>query len=382
MAGVSVNGFTNKSVDEIRTSLEARFKGRFGSLFDVSSRSPDGVLIGIVSDVLGDQWDLAEAAYNSYVPSKVEGVGLDYICELNDVSRIIDQPTIVTVLLDGDNNTIVPAGSVVATVDGVEFTTNVEVIIADNVENSVTATATVLGPIVIGPNEVTVVVTQIVGWLTSDNLEAGVTGITRETDPQLRNRRKAAVTTSGSGTFEATYSALADLNITFARILENDTNAPVGGIPAKAYHTIVAGGSTQEIAEAIFNNKPGGIQAFGAVTVSVTDKNGFPHDVSFSRPDGIPIFIKVVYEAFLGSSFDAPELIAQALFEHINLLTIGEDVLWADLFVPATQATPLISIKSIEVGTSIPNLDVIDIPIGDTEKATAILGDIDVGLAP
>jgi hypothetical protein len=382
MAGVSVNGFTNKSVDEIRTSLEARFKGRFGSLFDVSSRSPDGVLIGIVSDVLGDQWDLAEAAYNSYVPSKVEGVGLDYICELNDVSRIIDQPTIVTVLLDGDNNTIVPAGSVVATVDGVEFTTNVEVIIADNVENSVTATATVLGPIVIGPNEVTVIVTQIVGWLTSDNLEAGVTGITRETDPQLRNRRKAAVTTSGSGTFEATYSALADLNITFARILENDTNAPVDGIPAKAYHTIVAGGSTQEIAEAIFNNKPGGIQAFGAVTISVTDNRGFPHDVSFSRPDDIPIFIKVVYEAFLGSSFDAPELIAQALFEHINLLTIGEDVLWADLFVPATQATPLISIKSIEVGTSIPNLDVIDIPIGDTEKATAILGDIDVGLAP
>ena len=77
MAGVTEQGFTTKPVAEITTNLNSRFTAAFGTQFDVSPTSPDGVCIGIMADVLGDIWEKAEASYNAVSPSDTFGIGLD-----------------------------------------------------------------------------------------------------------------------------------------------------------------------------------------------------------------------------------------------------------------------------------------------------------------
>ena len=54
MAGVNETGFSIKPLDDIISDLGDRLVARFGNTFDVSPESPDGQLIGVVSDTIFD----------------------------------------------------------------------------------------------------------------------------------------------------------------------------------------------------------------------------------------------------------------------------------------------------------------------------------------
>ena len=182
--GITDEGFVIKPREQILTDLNSKFLNAFGSSFDTSPSSPDGQVIGIMADALYEGWLREEAAYNQFIPSKTSGQGLDSLVELNGIERIVDKPTTVICQLAGNIGVLIPQGSLVETIEGLQFKTTSAISLPDEV----TCECITLGALPINANEVTIITeidTPIVGWTGTDNSEAGITGIVRQTDADL-----------------------------------------------------------------------------------------------------------------------------------------------------------------------------------------------------
>lgn len=346
--GVTDKGFVVKPLDTIVASLNSRFVGKFGTTFDVSPESPDGQVIGIVANEINDCWQQAQYAFNGFRPGAMSGVGLDAICELTGTVRYVNKRTQVTVELTGVANTLIPAGSVVGDGDN-QFTTNNDI----NLPGDVTVTCTKEGEIYVAPNTVTkIVTTGISGWTGCNNPDEGATGVNYEKDPALRARRDKT-TVKGSATVEAIYSALSDLDLSYIRIRDNDSGANIGSQPTGSIFVVVDGGTKNEIAQRIFDKKPGGIQTFGSESITVKDSKGYPKVIKFSRSSKQTIFVKGAFKRLPGSNLssnDVAKNLQQAVVDYVNSLSPGAPVVWSHMFGPLLASSPGIQIDSLFIG--------------------------------
>lgn len=345
MAGVTEQGFTVKSAAEITADLDAKFVGTFGSQFDTSAESPDGQLIGVVAKLLEDVWQQAEGAYNAYSPSNAYGVGLDKVAEINGITRITNLPTSVAITLSGTAGTVVPAGYIVKTVDGLEFATVAVAVIPA----IVTAKCTTQGAIRILANEVHVLTTAIAGLTNATNLEPGVTGIVREEDPAFRARRENSTISRGTASIDAIYEGVKSLNLPYIAIVENTTSATVDGVPANSFLVVVEGGTPAEVSQVIYDNKPQGITSYGSIVTVVNDSKGYPHNIGISRPTPIDISVTTSITNLPGASVDSATLVKAAIVDYVNNLNISEDVYWSYFFSAILEVVPNIKINSLQI---------------------------------
>lgn len=343
--GVTDNGFVRKPLTAIIDSLNAKFTAAFGSTFDISPESPDGQVIGIVADEVDQCWAQAQYAFNAYRPGAVEGAGLDAVCELTNTKRYVNKHSQVTVELTGTQGTVVPAGSKIGD-DTMTFTLQTDT----EIPGDVTAVADSAGEYYVAPNTVNkIITTGITGWTGVNNPDVGETGINRETDPALRARRDRTTAVSGAATVEAIYAALADLNLTYIRIRDNDTGSTIGTQPSGTIWVVVDGGTKNDIARRIYNAKTGGVPTFGSESINITDSKGYTHTIHFDRSSPQPIFVKGTFKRRLGanvSSNDAAKQLQEATIDYLNSLSPGQSVVWSAMFAPLMEAT-----KSIEVDT-------------------------------
>jgi uncharacterized phage protein gp47/JayE len=350
--GVTDKGFVRKPLSAIIDSLNSKFTGEFGSTFDISPESPDGQVIGIVADEVDSCWNQAELVFNAYRPGAMQGVGLDNICELSNTTRYVNEPTAVTVLCAGASGTVVPAGSIVT--DGtMKFTTQTDV----EIPGDVTVKANTPGAYYVAPNTINKIdpASAISGWDSVNNPDEGQTGITYEEDPALRARRDKTTAVSGSATVEAIYAALADLNLNYIRIRDNDTGAAIGSQPAGTVYVVIEGGTKNDIARRIYGAKTGGVPTFGTESITIKDSKGYPHTVKFSRPTGQEIFVKGTFKRRAGSnvsSNDTTLTLQQAAVDYLNSLQPGDPVVWSYLFGPLMSAVNGVEIDSLYIGTA------------------------------
>ena len=345
MAGVTEQGFTVKSAAEITADLDAKFVGTFGSQFDISAESPDGQLIGVVAKLLEDVWQQAEGAYNAYSPSNAYGVGLDKVAEINGITRITNLPTSVAITFSGTAGTVVPAGYIVKTVDGLEFATVAVAVIPA----IVTAKCTTQGAIRILANEVHVLTTAIAGLTGATNLEPGITGIVREEDPAFRARRENSTISRGTSSIDAIYEGVKSLNLPYIAIIENTTSATVDGVPANSFLVVVEGGTPAEVSQVIYDNKPQGITSYGSIVTVINDSKGYPHNIGISRPTPIDISVTTSITNLPGASVDSATLVKAAIVDYVNNLNISEDVYWSYFFSAILEVVPNIKINSLQI---------------------------------
>lgn len=347
--GVTDKGFVRKPIEAILDGLNNKFTAAFGSTFDLSPEGPDGQVIGIVADEISQCWEQAEYGYNAYRPGAMQGVGLDNICELTNTKRYVNKPTSVTVTCSGTAGTLVPAGSVVG--DGtMNFTTQTDVLIPGDT----TAVANQAGAYYVAIGTVTkIVTTGISGWTGVTNSDVGQTGIIYEEDPALRARRDKTTAVSGSATVEAIYAALADLNLEYIRIRDNDTGAAINGQPSGTVFVVVDGGTKNDIARRIYNAKTGGVPTYGTESIVVNDSKGYPHTIKFSRSSGTDIYVKGTFKRRPGSNISsnaAAQHLQTAMVDHLNSLQPGQSVIWSTLFAPLMDATNNIQVDSLFIG--------------------------------
>lgn len=348
--GVTEDGFVRKPVTEVVKSLNNKFIAAFGANFDVSPESPDGQVIGIVSDEIASCWEQAQQVFNAYRPGAVEGVGLDNVCELTNTKRYVNKPSQATVYCDGTLGTLVPAGSLVS--DGSrQFVLDTDVILPGDV----TAIATEPGEYYIAADTIINILTPIAGWTSVTNPTIGTTGVNYESDPELRARRDKTTAVNSATTAEAIYASLADLDIDYIRVRDNDTDAAIGSQPPGTVFVVVDGGTSNDIARRIYNAKTGGVPTHGDIEITINDSRGYPHPIKFSRPVRTPIFVKGTFRRRASaniSSNDAAERLQEAAIAYLNSLQPGDDVVWSNMFGPIMSAVQYIEVDSLFIGLS------------------------------
>jgi len=194
--------------------------------------------------------------------------------------------------------TVVNSTLVVSTL---AYTSKVNLQVTANLNiNKVTKTNTVAcddtGPVDIQANSVTRIAVPVIGWDSVTNPSVAVEGTNLETDTELRSRYYTAKFQDSVNTYEAIYAALVKLDgVEQVIIYENETDTALISppVPAHSFYPIVLGGNTQEIAQAIWDNKPAGILSYGGVTEAVIDSMGVSHNISLDRPTDVDIYVAV-----------------------------------------------------------------------------------------
>lgn len=221
-------------------------------------------------------------------------------------------------------------------------------------------TAESTGAIQAPAGSLTVIETPISGWATVTNPEDANPGREVETDAALKIRRNASLRRAGAATVEAIRADLLQVEgVSFATVLENITMVTdVDGLPPKSFLAIVSGGLDADIAQTIWLSKPAGIESAGDVTVPVTDTQGTVHNVKFSRPDELEIWLELDLTVNGEYPVTGDAEVVDAILSYGSNLTLGEDVIVYPRLIAALNLIPGIIDIAVRVGTAInPTLD-------------------------
>lgn len=359
--GITDAGFNRKRTTQILDELNAAHKTIFGDNFNVSPDSPDGQVNAIIAESLGNLWEIAELAYNAFNPSAANGNVLSNLVQLNRIVRKAAASTVVqSVDITGTNGTVIPAGSIVSTTDGIEGTTDTEVTINGAGAAIVNVTITETGPIEIAIGTLTNIDTPITGWATVNNPFAGIQGTDEETDVELRSRRSKSTALEAASIIDSIRGEILEQELVEkAVVLENTTLVTDGeGLPGKSFRAVVLGGTDADIAQAIFSRAPTGIRPDGTEIIEVLDSAGLPHTIRFSRPTEITIYVVVNITGLGTFPSNGDELVAQAIVDYANgelvdgrEFSLGDDIIHSELYTPI-NTIPGGTVDSLYINTT------------------------------
>ena len=224
--------------------------------------------------------------------------------------------------------------------------------------------------------------TELVSNISVDsiiNYATGLTGRGMESDTELRINLETRQKQASSNEI-AIQSKLQEVSgVSFARVYSNRTMSVVNGRPPKSYESVVIGGDDMVIAQTIFNNGPAGIEPFGNTIVEITDSEGFPWDIGFSRPNNKYIWIKIGIEKNLEEEYpiNGNDLIRDNIVKWANAnIGVGVDLIFQRLLKPVYQV-PGVGYADIRVAQTV-NLD----PPTASEylSANIVIGEVDIAV--
>lgn len=226
------------------------------------------------------------------------------------------------------------------------------------------------------------IASPISGWDTVTNPFEAAEGRLKETDEELRIRFRNSKELNARGTVDAIFANLNSLvDVEAINVYENVTNATDGnGLPPKSFSVIIEGGNSQEIAQTIWETKPAGIETFGNTTVSIDDTQGISHNINFSRPTLIDIFIDITISEAEGETLaaNADEQIIDALEQFFeDTYSVGDDVIYSRLYTPI-NSIPGFQTDALTIGISASPVGTSNIVIAFDEIANFVRGNVNV----
>ncbi len=256
------------------------------------------------------------------------------------------------------------------------------------------------GPIGVATGSLNAIATPVDGWKAITNLQAGVQGAYAETDSSLRVRRDAEIATTGNTTRDAIRSNVLSVNQgsndpnhqppTVVQVFSNTTDfVDANGLPGHSVEVLAFGGTTADIAQAIWNCVGAGTNTFGNRSDVVLDSEGQPQTVYWSRPNTIPFWVTAAggYDATQWPA-NSQAVVAQSMLSALLTGTqswpIGRDVRYSPLnaiimtgpagttggvaVVPAPATAPpvpgLYEVISLAFGTATGPVSSATVPLG------------------
>ncbi|HEA0307515.1 TPA: baseplate J/gp47 family protein [Salmonella enterica] len=335
-ATVTAEGISAPDYQTILDTLTSYFQQIYGSDAYLEPDSKDGQMVALVALAIHDANNTAISVYNCFSPATGYGAALTSNVKINGIARKGATNSTVDLLLTGTAGTTITNGTVKDT-NNVIWRLPASVVIG--VDGTVTATAicSKSGAVAAPAGTITTINTPTRGWTSVTNPAAATVGAPAETDAELRIRQGQSVAIPSITPFEGVDGAIANIaGVTRHKLYENDTGKTDGnGLPPHSISAIVDGGDVAEIAQTIRGNKGQGVRTWGKTSVTVPDKYGNLHIISFSRPTDVPIYGKITLKAFAGYTSQIGVQIQQAVADYINRLMIGDQVLLSRIYSPA-----------------------------------------------
>jgi hypothetical protein len=246
----------------------------------------------------------------------------DAIGRIYFLARIPGEPTTLQVTCSGLANVIIPSGSLVADTSGNVYSSTSAITIAPNGSATGQFACTANGPIPV-PQSVSIY-KAVPNW-SSVSVASGVEGRNVESRAAFEARRAASVAKNSVGPAPAILGAvLAVAGVLSAYVFTNDTAAPVTvqgvTIPANAVYVAAVGGTSSDVARAIWTKKaPGAPYYAGNTTVSIQDTSPgynppYPtYSVIYEVPAGLTIWCAVNIKNSMAVPSNATTLIQNAI---------------------------------------------------------------------
>ncbi len=269
------NGVVVPSDNAILTGVQADINTALGGGVNPQLSTPQGQLATTETAVISDSNALFAWFCNQVDPALNQGRMQDAIARLYFISRIAGTPTIQACTCAGLNNTPIPIGAIAQDENNNLWICQA---VGTIVNGSVTlnfASAT-LGPIP-APTSLTIY-QSIYGWESITPTGAATLGSNTESAAQFELRRQNSIALNANQVLDAILGqVLAVAGVISAYVTENVTGSAsvVGGVTLNAHSIYVCaiGGTSAEIAQAIWSKKGGGCNYTGNTTITVTDPN-------------------------------------------------------------------------------------------------------------
>lgn len=230
---------------------------------------------------------------------------------------------------------------------------------------------------------ITQVIDTITGFESATNDVPVSVGNDADTDETLRQRWSASLYNRGSANIQAVRARVLDcIGVNKAVVIENvgDVTDEDGLLP-HSIEVIVSGGNNEDIANAIYLSKSGGIQTNGTQVVEIRDNTtAKTYPIRFNRPTNKPIYVKVdVYDYTEEIWSDANvKQIKQAIVDYGGNLSFGEDVILQRFYGPIYAATKGIGRLEVKMSTDGSSYGSSNVPISIREVATFNVDNIEV----
>lgn len=335
-ATVTAQGISAPDYQTILNTLTSYFRQIYGSDAYLEPDSKDGQMVALWALSVHDANNTAIAVYNSFSPTTAQTAALSSNVKINGITRKIATNSTADLLLTGTAGTTITNGSA-RDKNGIIWNFPASVTIGVDGTVLVTAICSNSGAVAALAGTITTINTPTRGWTSVTNPAAATVGAPAETDAELRIRQGQSVAIPSITPFEGVDGAIANIaGVTRHKLYENDTGKTDGnGLPPHSISAIVDGGDVTEIDRTIRGNKGQGVRTWGKTSVTVPDKYGNPHIISFSRPTDVPVYGKITLTVFAGYTSQIGVQIQQAVADYINRLMIGDQVLLSRIYSPA-----------------------------------------------
>lgn len=311
-------GFYRPSQAEILEDLQQKTLEKLGYDVNVSETGNIGKLLMIMAYMFDKCWMDIESSYFSAFVSTATGSSLDRVGTLMGVSRELQQQAEVSVTFTGTVGYTIPTGFAVSTNDNLVFHTLSDATITNDGTVAVMAQCEETGEIGnVDAGEINIIVNPVSDVTSVINYNAASGGKDKENDAEFRERMLEGLGTTKGSTIDAMLVAILELKgVMSAAIISNDTDEAVGGRPAHSFEAFVYGGTQGEIANAIFEKKPIGIQSLGTLETSINDVAGNPHIIKFSRPTMKQVYVKATLN--ITDQFSTTDDVQTAIIKYIG----------------------------------------------------------------
>jgi uncharacterized phage protein gp47/JayE len=412
MAGVESTGFDKKLVSEILAELDASLKASIDPTLNTDPTSIMGQILGVFSGGLSEAWDVLEAVYLAQYPDSANGAALDAVAALTGAIRLAATKSTVELIATGDDATALPIGrqasvpssgavfetTAAAVLDAAEspqWVTATPYALGDLVHNEsagqdrvyvcilagtsgalapigtgtatdgaviwryvgdgdsaarIPAEAVNTGPIVGQAFTITTIDTPVSGWGGVSNDLDAEKGTNLETDAAFRLRREQLISTAARGTVEAIRARVLSVSgVVSANVFENTslfTNSD--GVPGKAFETVVVGGDDADIAQAIFDSKPAGIEAYGNdISEAIVDSQGESHTIQASRAIEVDMYATITITKDGNFPADGVARVKQAIIDSGSDLGLGGDVIFARVLCAPLDVPGVVDVTAL-----------------------------------
>ena len=334
--GLTDAGFRRPTYAELLDALEYKARELFGSRANLTVRSPLGVFLRIYAWMLNLLFSTLEDVYNSRFIDTAVGASLYNLGRAIGLKLLGAQKAVGYLTFTGSDGVEVPEGYLAETNAGEQYITLQSGVIT-NGSVTLSASAVVAGPDGnADKNSITNIVNPMSGIETVTNASSFEGGRNTETDAEFRERYYLSVDFAGGVNLDAIIAEIYESVEAVIAVAgeENDTDdTSESGLPPHSFEIIAYGGLDEDVAGAIFRRKAAGIQTYGNTTVAVVSSAGTTHNIKFSRPTPVNVWIKITgLQTNSVFPLDGIDRIKQNLVNFIGSNTrggmaIGQDVI-------------------------------------------------------
>lgn len=346
---------------DVKTAVEQMMMRVFGTNVDVTEETPMGRLVEALTVLMTQTLSVNAQNANQYNINVASGNYLDAIGALFGLPRRAATHTRVKVNVTGTNGTVIPTTCIAENAEGYKFSPEDSITIGSDGTASGYFVSLDTGAIPCDYGTLTTIVSGTTGWSTISNntTTANEYGADLETDTEYRDRILAA-RSRGSASISAITNAIynSDEDVKNVYVMENGYGQPISKrgitIPPHSIFVCVSGGSSANIADAIFRTKTAGAgYTYSAspatlTTVQVTDENtGLSYNVFFFRPVSTDISFTATVNRHTYAGSNLEDDVQKALIDYCQKSGIGATITKEGAVAHLASKIPSIKILSV-----------------------------------